>query len=1549
MRVRRKGGSFWGAAKTWLGLSLSVILVSSLSLTATQSASATGSAPTSLCRSTTGSGDTYESDATKNGFYTSDTSRGDAVTGIRIEPVFSKRMYVDAGAGFDANYIAYRITNNSGQVRSDIWVQLSGFSDSGVVKPASDADTLQQIPSLAVGASTTRYFLLKATGTSTSDQRHFVKVFQGLPASVTPLAACYTDIKGVQRSIAANANKVTAISIDSQTPALGQLLTVTVNGAPGTVGSGTASPPDLSSMAISPASNSKWPTGALRLEEMSVDIKGAKSASGCLDENSFDNGAIKTATYNNTLVIRSFSACVSNKSTYTATYKFRIIGKAAVDPVIKPVASISSGTQIKYTGSYPSTQVSIPLSSTAVPITVEKSYLSHTLGANNSTVNVTYRIVASSTSGTAQLDALIDLPESGARFVSATFTDATRTSSTSVSKTDVTDGSTTSWRFGGPFFASTSRSAVLTYVVQYDLASPAAGQTQLSNQFQNQAFGVSGSYVVGSSNLITGVTFEITKTDSGSVLTPQVTTFSTTREKSAQTVSFEPPSRLGVDVSVTLDGYSSSGLPLSYRTTTPDVCVLSQFENTWTLTTLSPGSCELIASQPGDTEFAAAPEVTRTITVLKGQVISSPGASFAGASTTTSLEVEATSKLPVTVVSLNTEVCTVAVQTAHDATTGKTVYQVTKGSVAGSCLLVASQPGNQEWGPAVDLEIIIGIGLSQTLSFVSPAQGSTSRASDSVSVVATSSANTSLTGTSRLPVSFRSASPSVCAVTQPIVNGEISSGLNTTTGNTTIPLTLLGAGTCVIVASQDGLNELGENSPYAPAADVTLSFIVQAVGTTAQTLSISANFTVTYGDAPTTLSSTSRKSSDSSLTNLLVNMASSSDACALGTAALDAGDTKAAVSFRSAGTCTITASQAGNNTYAAAQPVTMTITILPKEVTIGGLTITTREYDATTDVPLSGTPRLDGVVPGDTSAQISLDGTISTQYSTPDVGNTKSATLSGGSLAGTKTSSYVLGTTTLTGAITKKVVRIMATDQTIGISQSPQCLSFFSFGSLQGSDSLSSISCDFGAYDSAQPTANSYTITLQNPAITRNGQSVLSNYEITLETGTLTVTSLEVVTLEAPELEVVYGSDLTRYIEDLNTAPGLKAKNAQGQLVAGSVRYRLAGSQVNSQAYAAGEYTLEVDFTPASDVSNRYANANGTRTLKVIPRKLTTQVTAISKEYDGTRTAVFSGGTSLLAAPNGDGLGVLAGDDVSITGSVEGQFPSANAGENYDIPITGLALAGAKRNNYEFLPPATVRASITPKGLTVRVRDALKLTTDPDPTFAVDISGFIAGEGRDNVAPVVVTRSSTSNAVGRYTLAATGASSNNYRPAFTSGTLYVADIEITVEEQDSVLTDRTVTCNCTGLVPGETVSLTIYSDPTVIDSVIVPSDGTCPFANQTIPNQVPDGDHTLEVASTLDGTGGVALELPVILLTQPDPQIGGGGTDPLIGGEEDPVNDGSASVDDQSSATANGARSVLSVTGASLASVRMFGLVAILAGTGALIVIRLRRRRAHAA
>jgi uncharacterized protein (TIGR03437 family) len=404
----------------------------------------------------------------------------------------------------------------------------------------------------------------------------------------------------------------------------------------------------------------------------------------------------------------------------------------------------------------------------------------------------------------------------------------------------------------------------------------------------------------------------------------------------------------------TLTATATSGLAVSFSSTTPLVCMVSAS----TVTLVSGGACTIQADQPGNTGYAAAASVSQHFTVTPASQTITFGALMSQASGAAPFVVSATasSGLPVSFTSTTLPVCTVA---------GGIVTLV----MQGACTIQASQAGNSSYAAAASVSQKFAVtAAGQTITFSAlPDQ-----------IIGTAPFALNATASSGLPVSFTSTTLPVCTVATGTVtlltagactiqatqagdstyaaaapvsrkfnvtlagqaitfaalpdqilgtaafalSATVSSGLTVSFKSTTTPvctvaaavLTLVTAGTCTIQASQAG------NSSFAPATPVIQSFNVTPAS---QTITFGALSNQVFGTAAMKVSATASS-------NLAVSFASlTASVCTVATAT-----SGATVTLVSVGSCTIEASQAGNSGYATATPVVQTFTVTQGSQTI---------------------------------------------------------------------------------------------------------------------------------------------------------------------------------------------------------------------------------------------------------------------------------------------------------------------------------------------------------------------------------------------------------------------------------------------------------------------------------------------------------------------------------------------------------------------------------------------------------------------------------------
>lgn len=264
-----------------------------------------------------------------------------SVAGITVDSLGGPNFYIDSGSSpeFRSSYTGYKITNNTGAALNDVWVQLSDFTGGSLALGSGQA-AAQRAGDVASAATTSRFWYLTASTATTNPQNHTVTVYQHNPTLPDAVALCSTvgGFSSVQATLGASANKVTNITVSGAAPKLGAQFTVTVTGNTGTIGSGITG--DSESLWMSPAVAETWPAGVFRLVGTSLTIS--------------PNGTAPAQTYTDTLRV---AALGSSARDYTARYTFQAVGFSATSTTLKPVQEISSGTQVKHTGSY---SVSLP-------------------------------------------------------------------------------------------------------------------------------------------------------------------------------------------------------------------------------------------------------------------------------------------------------------------------------------------------------------------------------------------------------------------------------------------------------------------------------------------------------------------------------------------------------------------------------------------------------------------------------------------------------------------------------------------------------------------------------------------------------------------------------------------------------------------------------------------------------------------------------------------------------------------------------------------------------------------------------------------------------------------------------------------------------------------------------------------------------------------------------------------------------------------------------------------------------------------------------------
>ena len=392
-------------------------------------------------------------------------------------------------------------------------------------------------------------------------------------------------------------------------------------------------------------------------------------------------------------------------------------------------------------------------------------------------------------------------------------------------------------------------------------------------------------------------------------------------------------------------------------------------------------------------------------------------------------------------------------------------------------------------------------------------------------------------------------------------------------------------------------------------------------------------------------------------------------------------------------------------------------------------------------------------------------------------------------------------------------------------------------GTLASGDTIASVTVA-----GSQTNAGSSDNTASNAVIMNGLTNVTSNYTITYEKGTLTVTP-KALTITADSNTKIY--DGTALTDSGYTPAGLAAGDDVDTIT-------VAGSQTNVGLSGNVASNAVIRNAGGTDVTASYTITYVDGTLAVTPRIITVLADSNSKVYDG--TALTDSGYAILpentATPT---YGLAAGHtlgSITVTGS------QTLAGSSANVPSGGIILAADETNvtaNYTILY-ANGTLTVTPKALTITADSNTKIY---DGTALTDSgytpAGLAAG---DDVDTITVAGSQTNvglsgNVASNAVIRNAGGTdvTASYTITYVDGTLAVTPRIITVladsnskvydgtaltDSGYAILPENTATPTY-GLAAGHTLgSITVTGSQTLAgSSANVPSGGIILAADET--------------------------------------------------------------------------------------------------------------------
>ena len=364
--------------------------------------------------------------------------------------------------------------------------------------------------------------------------------------------------------------------------------------------------------------------------------------------------------------------------------------------------------------------------------------------------------------------------------------------------------------------------------------------------------------------------------------------------------------------------------------------------------------------------------------------------------------------------------------------------------------------------------------------------------------------------------------------------------------------------------------------------------------------------------------------------------------------------------------------------------------IMRRPVALSGVTVANKVYDGNRNALLSGGSLLN-LVPGETLGLTLTSGL----FDTANVGTGKTVIGTVALANGTgQTSNYQLtggGAFSTAADITARPLSlsgVLAADKVYDGTRDAT-LSGGSLGNLVAGQTLG-LSLTNGLFD----TANAGTDKpVTGTAILANGTGLASNYQ--LPAGGAISTTADITPRPLALSGVLAADKVYDGTRDATLSGGSLSNLVSGE----TLGVTLSNGLFNTANAGTGKpVTGSAALANGTGLASNYQLTSGaaiSTTAAINPRSLTLSgVVAVDKEYDGTRTAAFSGGSLANLVP-GETLAVAVTD---------GLFDTANAGTGK--PVTGTALladGSGLASNYQLTSGAAIStsAAISPRQLTL--------------------------------------------------------------------------------------------------------------------------------------------------------------------------------------------------------------------------------------------------------
>jgi hypothetical protein len=549
-------------------------------------------------------------------------------------------------------------------------------------------------------------------------------------------------------------------------------------------------------------------------------------------------------------------------------------------------------------------------------------------------------------------------------------------------------------------------------------------------------------------------------------------------------------------------------------------------------------------------------------------------------------------------------------------------------------------------------------------------------------------------------------------------------------------------------------------------------------GSTAQYISFASLADKPFTDGTFTRSpiATSLKSSDNTSTGLTVSYTSESlDVCTVE-------ETGTVITFVSVGYCVITANQAGNVTYGAAEPVTQSFQITPSAPTAttqAASSVLMRSATINGDFTTGGGGSTSLTFTYGTDSGLSGATTTSTSNSPTTVNGSRSMSLTG--LTPSTTYYYRISASNSTGSAAGSIVSFTTA------ALSAQTITWTTIsGKTYGDTATASATASSGLTTSITSTTSSVctvpggSLSGATVTILSTGNCVLRASQSGNDTYTAAVSVNETFTVSAKPITVT-ADNKTRNAGASQPTFTFTATGLLGLDAISSVTYTFESATASYSASTTppnfsnpnGPYSI----TPSSAVFGTGSASNysptyvaGTYTLSSLTNQILSWTTIGSKTY----------GQSASASVVSD-QGLTPVTVISLTTGICTVPSSSSSGATVTLLAVGECRLRASQPGAGSVGPAndvTETFTVTSAPLTITASSPTGIKAgDAVPTITASYSGFVNSENSTvlSTLPTCVTSYTTSSAAGATeTTSCSGAAASNYTITYVAGSIVVA-------------------------------------------------------------------------------------------------------------------------------------------------------------------------------